>query len=192
MRVACPECRQWLEAPEPLPESAQCPFCGHVFSPATVLQPAEQPDAGSMQITMARDRVAAPAILTIILGAIWTIAVSISLLRLAIAGPRQPALQQLPADTPDWFKDAMRDAAKSEPVSLPVSAALALVVLFGGIQMYRLRTYPLALAASIILCIPCSCCCLGMPVGIWSLIVLWNPTVREAFRLVARGVPPMM
>ncbi|XXF79573.1 hypothetical protein P2318_07395 [Myxococcaceae bacterium GXIMD 01537] len=64
---------------------------------------------------------------------------------------------------------------------LPV--ALGGLVFFGGLKMRQLQSRGLAMAASIVALIPCfGCCCLGLPVGIWSLIVLSKPEVKAAFR----------
>jgi predicted Zn finger-like uncharacterized protein len=58
----------------------------------------------------------------------------------------------------------------------------ALVILLGGIQMLRLRTRASAMTASIVSMVPCSLCCIiGLPIGIWSLIVLNKPEVVRAF-----------
>jgi len=58
------------------------------------------------------------------------------------------------------------------------------LIAFGGLQMTKFRMYGVALAASIVSMIPCfSCCCcvLGLPVGIWSLVVLSRQEVKAAF-----------
>jgi hypothetical protein len=57
------------------------------------------------------------------------------------------------------------------------------LILFGGIQMLRLRSYGLALASGILGVIPCAspCCVLGIPFGTWALIVLMRPEVKAAF-----------
>jgi hypothetical protein len=50
-------------------------------------------------------------------------------------------------------------------------------------MMKQLKNYGLAMTGSIIAMLPCSVCCLlGLPFGIWSLVVLNNPEVKEAFR----------
>lgn len=57
------------------------------------------------------------------------------------------------------------------------------IVIFGAMRMKQLKNYPLAIAASILAMLPCSgCCILGLPVGIWSLVVLCNRDIHEAFR----------
>lgn len=55
-------------------------------------------------------------------------------------------------------------------------------ILFGGMKMMKLESRTMVLAASIVAMIPCFACCLiGIPVGIWSLIVLSKPEVKSAF-----------
>ncbi len=66
-------------------------------------------------------------------------------------------------------------------VSLAV-VALNGFVLFGAIQMLRLRNYGVALAAAIAAMLPCQCCCVfGLPFGIWALVGLNKPEVKSQF-----------
>jgi hypothetical protein len=63
-----------------------------------------------------------------------------------------------------------------------VGTALGIIVLAGGVQLARRRTYPLAVLGAVAAMLPCSCgFVLGLPIGIWALVVLWNPQVRAAF-----------
>jgi len=59
----------------------------------------------------------------------------------------------------------------------------SVLVLFGGLKMKRLESYGLAMAASIIAMIPCvsPCCLIGLPIGIWSVVILAKPEVKAAF-----------
>lgn len=55
-------------------------------------------------------------------------------------------------------------------------------MLYGGLQMRQMKNHGVAMAAAIAACIPCfSCCCLPLPVGIWALVVLTKPEVKQAF-----------
>jgi hypothetical protein len=57
------------------------------------------------------------------------------------------------------------------------------IVLSGAVQMLRLRGYGYAMTATIVAMVPCSACCiLGLPFGIWGLVVLMKPEVKDAFR----------
>jgi hypothetical protein len=62
----------------------------------------------------------------------------------------------------------------------------ALASILGGIRMYQLRSYGLAITGAITAALPlvsCSgCCCFGEIIGIWAIVVLLNPEVRAAFQ----------
>src|SRR5262249_48861747 len=49
-----------------------------------------------------------------------------------------------------------------------------ILIIVGGIKMMGLSGYGLAMTASILAMIPCTspCCILGLPFGIWSVVVL--------------------
>jgi hypothetical protein len=49
--------------------------------------------------------------------------------------------------------------------------------------MLHLKNYGLCVAAAIIALVPCTspCCCLGLPIGIWALVVLTKAEVKTAF-----------
>lgn len=68
--------------------------------------------------------------------------------------------------------------------SAVVEIAVAAFIIFAALKMRELRQWELSLAASIIAMIPCvsPCCILGLPIGIWALVVLLRPEVKEAFR----------
>ncbi len=57
------------------------------------------------------------------------------------------------------------------------------LILLGGIKMKNLENHGLAMTASIIAMIPCisPCCLLGLPIGIWCVVVLSKPEVKSAF-----------
>jgi hypothetical protein len=61
--------------------------------------------------------------------------------------------------------------------------AYAILILIGAGKMKRLESFGFAMASSIIAMVPCTVCCiLGLPFGIWSLVVLNKPEVRDSFR----------
>lgn len=57
-------------------------------------------------------------------------------------------------------------------------------IAWGGMQMMKLQGYGLSMAAAIMAMIPClsPCCVLGIPFGIWALVVLMDENVKMAFR----------
>jgi predicted Zn finger-like uncharacterized protein len=55
-------------------------------------------------------------------------------------------------------------------------------VLIGAVKMKSLSSYGLAMASCIVAMLPCSVCCLlGLPFGIWGLVMINKPEVKEAF-----------
>ena len=69
------------------------------------------------------------------------------------------------------------------PLVSLISILAAPVIIYGGVQMLKSRRYSIALLAAILAVIPLSsiCCIPGIPIGIWALIVLRDPTVRHSF-----------
>lgn len=64
-----------------------------------------------------------------------------------------------------------------------LSLAMGALVIVGAIRMMQLRQHGLAFAAAILVMIPClsPCCLLGIPFGIWALVVLNKPEVKSHF-----------
>ena len=64
-----------------------------------------------------------------------------------------------------------------------IGILVSVVILLGAMKMKKLESYGLAMAASIIAMIPCfsPCCLLGLPIGIWAVVVLSKPEVKSAF-----------
>jgi tRNA A-37 threonylcarbamoyl transferase component Bud32 len=62
-----------------------------------------------------------------------------------------------------------------------------LLILFGAFQMLRLRSYAWAVTAAILSIVACSL--IGLPMGIWALIILLQPDVRETFARATASSP---
>ncbi len=58
----------------------------------------------------------------------------------------------------------------------------AALIFYCAMKMKDLQGYGLAMTAAILSLIPCfSICCIGIPFGIWALVVLLNDDVKKAF-----------
>jgi hypothetical protein len=63
-----------------------------------------------------------------------------------------------------------------------IKLALDALTIYAGWQMRLLRGWGLSMAGAISAMLPCSVCCLlGLPMGIWALIVLIDNDVKAAF-----------
>lgn len=141
-----------------------------------------------------KSRVAAPAIALAVIGGLAlasgliNIAQSVNnyLNPAAFAAQMEELKQQLDEDS--QFIDVIDQviALSTSPITiiLNVIGFLAGVpTLLGGLQMYKLRHWPLAITGAITAMLPIgSCFCVGLPIGIWALVVLLNQDVRQAFK----------
>ncbi|HEX5754319.1 MAG TPA: hypothetical protein VFZ09_49510 [Archangium sp.] len=145
-----------------------------------------------------RDAVNIPGYLLMATGALVVLFWLISLLTSVLGGGSPVQLTELP---PEFYSDPnlapyraflerlMAAQAQGPSVGEILYSLLGVglggLIAFGGLQMTKFRMYGVALAASIVAMVPCfSCCCcaIGVPVGIWALVVLSRPEVKAAFR----------
>jgi hypothetical protein len=140
----------------------------------------------------AQELVSLPAILLMVLGGLTILSALWGLVS-SIGGGNAAQMAQFNEmlnnpDLPPQFKSAMSSymnfATRSGPFMSLFQLVLGGLMGFGGLKMKNLQSFPLAIAASIIAIVPCfNCCyCLGIPLGIWSLIVLNKAEVKTAFR----------
>jgi uncharacterized BrkB/YihY/UPF0761 family membrane protein len=61
---------------------------------------------------------------------------------------------------------------------------VAIFIIYAALKMKDLKHWNLAVVASVLAMIPCisPCCIIGLPIGIWSLVVLMRPDVKAAFK----------
>jgi hypothetical protein len=181
--AVCPECGEKLSVPATpqLPQAgpAPAPFAGDTFGSATAnpysspqTNPYSSPQtAGSRPVPglAPEEQVQAPAAGLIAIGGLG---LGMNILALPF---------YLPLLQPPW-----REPAELVFLLVCWTACLAfsVVVMMGGIKMRKMQSYNLAMAGSILALVPClsPCCFIGLPIGIWSLTVLCNYDVREAFR----------
>lgn len=137
--------------------------------PAITAVPASQPDAV--------ERVKGPATGLIVVAILGAIVQLISLI-VHFAAPSFMTNSRMPQEA--W---ANMFSGTIGVVSGIIAILLSGLVLFGALKMKKLENYGLAMAASIIAMIPCfsPCCLLGLPIGIWALVVLSKPEVKSAF-----------
>ncbi|WP_426749524.1 hypothetical protein [Myxococcus sp. Y35] len=133
----------------------------------------------------AKEAVSLPAILLMVLSAISVLLGLINVLQ--AFGGTDPEITQMLEDPnlPEGARQALATVSTTGGKLLLALPTLVLnaIVFFGALKMKNLQSYGLAMAASIIAVIPCCgpCACLGIPVGIWSLVVLNKPEVKSAF-----------
>ena len=61
---------------------------------------------------------------------------------------------------------------------------MSILVLVGALRMKALRSYEFSMIAALLALLPCvtSCCLIGLPFGIWAIIVLRRPGIKSQFK----------
>jgi GYF domain 2 len=148
-------------------------------APAPIASAASGTDAGAH--ARAKDAVSGPAI-----GLMVTAGLGVAggLVGLVLTLARWGAAPEMPGMDPQLAH--MIQVFAYGPLGIVtkiVGLAISLFVLYGAIKMQKLAGYGFALAAAIVALIPCfsPCCLIGLPIGIWALVVLSKPEVKSQF-----------
>jgi hypothetical protein len=141
--------------------SAQRPGGTARWASPPVASPADRPEALA--------KVRTPAILTMVTAVASLLAVLALALSQAVAPGRAPGAEP----KAEWLVWALYG----------LSSATAVAVFAGGLRMLQLRSYGLACVGAILMLIPgfFPCCFLGLPLGMWSLVILTQPRVKAQF-----------
>jgi hypothetical protein len=69
-------------------------------------------------------------------------------------------------------------------ISALIGLGVAGFLIWGALKMMRLESWGIALATCILALVPCvsPCCLIGLPFGIWGLIVLNDQALKQTFR----------
>lgn len=143
----------------------------------------------------ARAAVRIPAVLLIVTGALLLVGVVMSFIQL----PAQPAEmdkaiaeidanKDMPADQKDMSKNILNSfkgffESPMAPVVYALVGVFGVIIVLGGVKLMNLSGTGLPITGSILAMIPCTswcCCLLGLPAGIWALVVLSRPNVKAA------------
>jgi hypothetical protein len=188
--IFCPECKSKVKVPDSLMgQPVTCPVCRHTFAAPLVgggMVPSVLPASPMAYQAPGAEAVKTPAIVLLIVGILGSLMNIYALIRTNALGPEGLARQN-----EEIFRQIGWNVGPMDPQVQFQSALIVqvLVLLFalgtvlGAVSMLRLRWYGLAVTGSILAMLNFGecCCLLGLPVGIWSLIVLMRPEVRQSF-----------
>lgn len=142
---------------------------------------------GPQPVFLVSDRttnVKAPAIAMLVNGALIAL-FSLYGTMSHLLGKKQE-MPDLPPEVPPWVPQMIE--TMQGPVGLASNVFSTLVgafIVFGSLKMMKLQSRGLAVTTAIVSMIPCltGCCCIiGLPFGIWAMVVLNKPEVKASFR----------
>lgn len=122
--------------------------------------------------------VAAPAIALMIVGALGLLG---SFYNIFTALMSEPVIDP---NTPEVVQEIIRNSRG--PVAIVVQCLFIivnLVIITGAFFMSRMQSWGMSLTSTILAMVNFgTCCCvLGLPIGIWSLVILLRPEIKAAF-----------
>jgi len=136
----------------------------------------------------ATSKVKNPAIGLLVVGILGAAVGALSLISNAVGmGSNADQLQKLRdqgMEIPAWADSMLATSGTVGVIGNLVVVAVSVFIAFAAMKMMKLQSRGLVMTAAILAMIPCfsSCCCVaGIPIGIWTLIVLNKPDVRSAF-----------
>jgi hypothetical protein len=122
-----------------------------------------------------------PAIGLIVLGVLGVLAGLFGMIQGAV-DPQQ----LIDAGVPEDQAELIAKYSSSGGIALNIlGIAVSCFIIWAGLQMMKLKSWTACVVANILIMIPCftSCCCLvGIPIGVWGLVQLFNADVKRAFQ----------
>ena len=146
---------------------------------------------GTPAPSSAREAVNVPSILILALAGLGALFALLGLISAASGGDNamaQMLMKFMPPEQRDQMANALAQQAQGGRgrgiIQSVIGLAFSGLTIFGALQMRNLKSFGLAMTAAILVMLPCAssaCCCIGIPIGIWALVVLNKPEVKSAF-----------
>jgi hypothetical protein len=146
-------------------------------APVATMTPAGDATAARAR---ALEMVSGPAIGLIVTGILGIAAGVFGILWVAFMMGSAPALQGMTPEAARMFHLLMGPVGIAARV---VGIIVSIFILIGAFRMQKLANYGLAMTAAIVAMVPClsPCCIIGLPIGIWALVMLGKPEVKSQF-----------
>ena len=128
-----------------------------------------------------------PAIGMIVVGALSLLMSVVQIVVLAVQGTKQMMDMMSKFGGAGQIPPEMMGVVQGAAYAVyGLQLLLAVLVILGGVSFLRLKSRGLAMASAVVMVIPCCgtasfLCALGIPLGIWALVVLSQAETKEAF-----------
>jgi len=152
--------------------------------PATLIPPPSLEPPASDERQAALRRVKAPAIALMVTAILNLILIIVIWALLLVA---RSSLEQFFSGMPNAAQMQKMLESANSPLNIAgnvLGLALSVLTLAGASKMRSLRSYEFAVTAAVLAMVPCvtPCCLIGLPFGIWALVVLTRPEVKTQFQ----------
>jgi hypothetical protein len=173
---------EWPVAPPPEIRATSVPRGDLNYNPYASPETESERFGGARELP--RVKVTAPAV-ALIMVAVLGLGFSVyGVIHAMIAPPPPPMPANMDPDTQDFLRGFQEGSVGPFAAVLQaVFVGVNVLIIAGAIQMIRFKMWGLGLASSILAMVNFgNCCCLlGLPIGIWALVILLLSDVKEAF-----------
>ena len=130
--------------------------------------------------SVAQSKVQGPAIAQMVV-AILCLLLSLAGLGMSLVGTGMSAMKS--SGSPELDRIIQMSSGGVGVLSGILHIACSVFLLFAALKMKKLESYGVVMAGTIMAMLPCvsPCCILGLPFGIWSLVVLNQADVKGSF-----------
>lgn len=175
-----PDASAGLPGAEPSPSFPSPPFP----PPPGGGAPVYRMGGGDLDLNRVREMVAGPATALLVTGILCVILSLVGLVMNLTGAAFQPPPGEIPPEMKQFFDMMQQMQGPVAIVSSILSIGVSALIIFAAQKMRALQGFALVVTAAILAIVPCisPCCCIGIPVGIWVLVVLYKPEVKAAFQ----------
>jgi GYF domain 2 len=142
-----------------------------------------QTPAGTREAALAA--IKGPAIALLVTAILGLLAAAFSMI-MSLAGMAAGHNQMPEVSDPELRKMLQLIQGTAGPMQILqhiLGLAVGVAILMGSLRMMKLQNYQFSFVATILAMVPCisPCCLLGLPFGIWALVILNRPDVKSHF-----------
>lgn len=132
----------------------------------------------------ARQAVAGPGIALLVTGILAALGTLLNLILSLSGAAFKPPAGEIPPEMQQFLDTLTQVQGPIAIVSAVVGLVISGLIIVGAQKLRRLESYSFVIVACILAMQPCftfPCCCIGLPVGIWALVVSSRKDVKPFF-----------
>jgi type IV secretory pathway VirB2 component (pilin) len=133
----------------------------------------------------ARQAVAGPGMALLVTGILAAVGTVLNLVLSLSGAAFKPPAGEIPPEMQQLFDTLTQVQGPIAIVSAVVGMVISGLIILGAQKLRNLESYAFVIVACILAIQPCftfPCCCIGLPVGIWALVVSSRKEVKPFFR----------
>lgn len=168
------------------PAAPEAPTAHHAGPQAAHAYPGFRPSASGLPEAAVDEQLRVPTIGILVTGVLGTF-LSLYGVFASLTGSAKKTEIPSGMGSPEAERMVKSLMGALEAFNLPLNLMallMGVLTLLAGIKMLQRRSYTLVMIGVIVGMLPClsPCCCTGLPFGIWALVLLTKPEIRDSFR----------